>query len=60
MATADRQNKRGDEVAILVRDVINFDVVNPTPTSNLKGTVNNYDTNHDRDTTHLNIVLSQR
>ena len=33
MARADRQNKRGGGVAILVRNGINFDVVNPIPTS---------------------------
>ena len=30
MTRVDRQNKRGGGVAILVRNGINFDVVNPT------------------------------
>ena len=33
MARADRQNKRGGGVTILVRNGINFDVINPIPTS---------------------------
>ena len=33
MTRADRLNKRGGGVAILVRNGINFDVVNPIPTS---------------------------
>ena len=33
LARADRQNKRGGGVAILVRNGINFDVINPISTS---------------------------
>ena len=33
MARADRLNRHGGGVAILVRNGINFDVVNPIPTS---------------------------
>ena len=56
LARADKQNKRGDEVAILVRTGINFDVVNPIPTSRATSNEQTTITTQTTETLHISTL----